>query len=63
MENEIKNLRGQVIGHTETKEEGLVAFDTHGNMVGSYNPKTNTTYSKDGRSLGFGNQLAALLYK
>jgi hypothetical protein len=63
MENEVKNLKGQVIGHTKTENEMLVAFDTNGNMVGSYNPKTNTTYSKDGRSLGYGNQLTALLYK
>jgi hypothetical protein len=63
VENEVKNLRGQVIGRIETKEDSLCAYDTQGNMVGSYNPKTNTTYSKDGKSLGYGNQLAALLYK
>jgi len=63
MENEVKNLRGAVIGHIKTEDDVLCAFDTQGNKVGSYNPKTNTTYSNEGKSLGYGNQLAALLYK
>ena len=63
MENEVKNLKGVVIGHIKTEADLLHAIDTQGNLVGSYNPKTNTTYTKDGKSLGYGNQLAALLYK
>jgi len=62
VETEIKNLKGKVIGHVKKEEDVLCAFDIHGKMVGSYNPKTNTTYTKDGKSLGYGNQLAALLY-
>ena len=63
MDSEIKNLKGNVIGHLKTEPDKLSAFDLQGNLVGSYNPKTNTTYTKDGKSLGLGNQLAALLYR
>jgi len=63
MDNEIKNLKGNVIGHIKTEDELVYAFDNDENMVGSYNPKTNTTYAKDGKPIGYGNQLSALLYK
>jgi len=63
MDNEIKNFKGQVIGYTQTQEGIVYAYDKQDNVVGSFNPKTNTTYSKNGTTIGVGNQLSALLYK
>jgi hypothetical protein len=52
---------GNVIGEIKQQGSNLVIVDRYGNVKGTYNPRTNTTYDSNGNTVGTGNLLASLL--
>lgn len=62
MKQELRDSNGRPIGTITTvangKQEGR---DANGRLKGSYDPKTNHTRDSNGRVVGKGNMLAALV--
>jgi hypothetical protein len=60
--NDIKSSSGQLLGYTREDGNGrVVAYSAGGQMLGYYDPKTNTTKSMGGGILGRGDTSAALV--
>jgi hypothetical protein len=58
----LRDANGQPIGRLSVDDSGEQRLSgQHGNYLGRYNPATNITSSATGQTVGFGNQLLALL--
>lgn len=59
----LRDNRGLVVGRIREKGGWLVAYNSQGLKVGSYDPSTDHTYDSQGLRFGQGNLLAALIFK
>lgn len=57
----LKDKSGRVIGRIDEEGGKYVLKDRSGKRLGYYNPKTDKTFDKSGKSVGKGNLLDALL--
>lgn len=60
----LNDKNGKFIGRTEVKSKNIQEIkDRNGNYLGKYDLNRNTTYDKNGKSIGKGNLLPLLLPK
>ena len=57
----LRDSTGNVIGEIKHQGSDLVIIDAQGNVKGTYNSGTNTTYDSSGNTVGTGNLLTRLL--
>ena len=58
----LKNQLGQVIAKIDTDSSGVMTIKTFtGKVLGTYDPKSNTTRNYLGQLIGTGNLLATLI--
>jgi hypothetical protein len=57
----LRDSNGRVIREINKHGSNLVIVDEQGNVKGTYNPQTNTTYDSNGNTVGTGNLLTRLL--
>lgn len=57
----LRDREGRKLGEIREQGEFLRIWDKEGRTQGYYNPKTNKTHDKDGRTVGSGNLLTTLL--
>jgi hypothetical protein len=63
-QQELRNAAGKLLG--TIKEVSAIRWEArlaNGKLVGTYDPKTDTTREASGRLVGKGNQLAALIHR
>lgn len=61
---ELRNAAGKLLG--TIKEVSAIRWEArlaNGKLVGTYDPKADTTRESSGRLVGKGNQLAALIHR
>ena len=62
MEHILRDSNGRPVGKiTVTSNGRLEGRDANGRLKGKYNPKDDRTYDSNGRLVGRGNLLAALI--
>jgi YD repeat-containing protein len=60
----IKDSMGRLLGSIDTNPNGYErGYDAQGQMLGSYDPQSNTTKIATGILLAKGNALAGLIFK
>jgi YD repeat-containing protein len=60
----IKDHTGKLLGSIDTNPNGYErGYDSQGQMLGSFDPQTNTTKTATGTLLANGNALAGLIFK
>ena len=57
----LKDRMGNVLGEIKQQGSDLVITDKYGNVKGTYNPSSNTTYDTNGSTMGSGNLLSSLI--
>ena len=58
----LRDREGRTIGKIEDRDAGKIEIrDKFGRLAGSYDPKSNNTRDREGRSVGKGNLLTTLL--
>lgn len=58
----LKDKNGRLLGVIKVKNDGVMEIrNKNGFYLGKYNPKTNTTYDRNGNIIGRGNLLVTFL--
>ena len=62
MRYEIKDRYGMSRGYIDDNGSIRTAYDRYGRMLGTYEPRTNTTKSRYGEIMAYGDILSALIW-